>query len=86
MDALCAVSTAAGHPRAAAWVTDLGSLAARCTMREFSVHAYLYQADLGDRDALAAARTLALGVENPHLSRLVDGTAPSLLHDLLGAG
>jgi DNA-binding SARP family transcriptional activator len=86
MDALCAVSTAAGHPRAAAWVTDLGSIAARCTMREFSVHAYLYQHDLGDRDALVAARTLALGVENQHLSELLDGAAPSLLQDLLGAG
>ena len=84
MDALCAVSTAAGHPRAASWVTDLGSIAARCTMREFSVHAYLYQRDLGDRDALAAARTLALGVENPHLAELLEEAAPSLLRDLLG--
>ena len=86
MDALCAVSTAAGHPLAAAWVTDLGSLSERCTMREFSVHAYLYQHALGDRDALAAARTLALGVENPHLSELLDGAPPSLLQDLLGVG
>ncbi|HEY8019213.1 MAG TPA: BTAD domain-containing putative transcriptional regulator [Actinomycetota bacterium] len=86
MDALCAVSIAAGHPRAAAWVTDLSSLAARCTMREFSVHAYLYRRDLGDGDALSAARTLALDVENPHLSRLLDGPEPSLLQDLLGAG
>ena len=84
MDALCAVSTTVGHPRAAAWVTDLGSLAARCTMREFSVHAYLYRHDLGDRDALAAARTLAIDVENPHLTALLDGAPPNLLQDLLG--
>jgi DNA-binding SARP family transcriptional activator len=86
MDALCAVSTAIGHPRAAAWVTDLGSLSARCTMREFSVHAYLYQRDLGDPDALIAARTLALDVENPRLSEILERSEPSLLQDLLGAG
>lgn len=84
MDALCAVSTAAGHPRAASWVTDLGSLAGRCAMREFSVHAYLYQRPLGEPGALDAARTLAVGVENPYLMGLLGADGPPLLDTLLG--
>lgn len=84
MDALCAAAGAAKHPRAPAWVTDLGSLAGRSGMGEFSVHAYLYQRDMGDPDALDAARALAVGVENPHVQRFLEPDGPPLLHDLLG--
>jgi DNA-binding SARP family transcriptional activator len=83
MDALCAVGTALDHPRARAWVTDLGSLAGRSGMREFAVHAYLYERDLGSDDAIEAARTLALGVENPFLVTLIED-GPPLLEVLLG--
>jgi DNA-binding SARP family transcriptional activator len=84
IDALCAVATAAAHPRAAAWVTDLSSLAGRCGMREFSVHAYLFHHEMGDTDALDAARALALDVENPHLDRLIEPESRPLLEHLLG--
>ena len=84
LDALCAVATAAGHPTAAAWVTDLGSLAGRSGMRELSVHSYLYRRDLGDPSAIDAARVLAVGIENPHLHELIDPDGPPLLDDLLG--
>jgi DNA-binding SARP family transcriptional activator len=85
MDALCAVAVADRHPRASAWITDLASLSGRTGMREFSVHAYLYRCALGeDPDALEAARSLAIGVENAHLHRLLEGGSPLLLDDLLG--
>ena len=84
MDALCAAAVAAQHPRAAAWVTDLGSLAGRSGMREFSVHAYRYRWEMGETDALDAARTLALEVENDHLQRLLDEERTPALNDLLG--
>ena len=84
LDALCAVATATDHPRASAWVTDLASMAGRTGMRELSVRAYLYKRDLGDQAAIEAARTLAIGVENPHLLELLDPAAPPLLEDLLG--
>ena len=84
LDALCAVAIAAGHPTAAAWVTDLGSLAGRSGMRELSVHSYLYRRDLGDPSAIDAARVLAVGIENPHLHELIDPDGPPLLDDLLG--
>ena len=53
-------------------------------MRELSVHAYLYQRDLSDEAAIDAARTLAVGIENPHLHALLDPAGPPLLEDLLG--
>ena len=84
LDAMCAVATVAKHPQASAWVTDLGSMAGRSGMRELSVHAYLYQRDLGDEAAIDAARTLAAGIENPHLHGLLDPAGPPLLEDLLG--
>ncbi len=84
LDALCAVAIAADHPTAGAWVTDLASLAGRSGMRELSVHAYLYRRDLGDPSAVDAARVLAVGIENPHLHRLMDAGGPPLLDDLLG--
>ena len=84
LDALCAVAIAAGHPTAAAWVTDLASITGRSGMRELSVHAYLYERDLGDASAIDAARVLSVGVENPHLHELIDPDGPPLLDDLLG--
>ena len=84
LDALCAIATRAGHPQADPWVAELGSLAERSGMREFSVHAYLYRRDLGDGSAVDAARAVAVGIENPHLHGLLDPTGPVLLDDLLG--
>ncbi|MFL5797279.1 MAG: tetratricopeptide repeat protein [Actinomycetota bacterium] len=84
LDSLCAVAVAARHPMVAGWVTDLASLAGRSGMREFSVHAYLYRRDLGDPEAVDAARVLAVGIENPHLHDLIDPDGPPLLDALLG--
>jgi len=84
LDALCAVATCARHPEAERWVTDLASLADRTGMREFSVHAYLYRRDLGDPTAVDAARTLAVGIENPHLLSMIEPGGPPILEDLLG--
>jgi DNA-binding SARP family transcriptional activator len=84
LDALCAVAISASHPTAAAWVTDLASLAGRSGMRELSVRAYLYRRDLGDPTAVDAARVLAVGIENPHLHDLLEVDGPPLLDDLLG--
>lgn len=85
LDALCATATAAKDARADGWVAELGALAGRCGMREFQVHAYLYRADLGDLDALEAARALAGGVENPLLQGVLDAAGPPMLEVLLGA-
>jgi DNA-binding SARP family transcriptional activator len=84
LDGLCAVAVAMRHPTAGRWVTDLASLAARSGMRELSVRAYLYRRDLGDASAVDAARVLSVGVENPHLQKLIDPDGPSLLDDMLG--
>jgi hypothetical protein len=53
-------------------------------MRGFSVRANLHQRDLGDASAIDRARTLAVGIENPHLQSLIDPNGPRLLEDLLG--
>jgi DNA-binding SARP family transcriptional activator len=51
----------------------LASLAARGDMRELVVRAHLYRARLGDAAALASARLLAAGIDNPALTPLLDG-------------
>ena len=84
MDALCAVAVTAQHPTASRWVFDLGSVAGRSGMREFSVHSYLYRREMGDASAIDAARVLSVGVENPHLDELLGADGSSLLEDLLG--
>jgi tetratricopeptide (TPR) repeat protein len=85
LDALCATATAAKDPRADGWVGELGALAGRCGMREFQAHAYLYRNDLGDVDALEAARAIAAGVENPLLQGMLDAGGPPMVDVLLGA-
>ncbi|GLX94978.1 tetratricopeptide repeat protein [Herbidospora sp. NBRC 101105] len=57
--------------RARPLVTTLGSLAARCDMREWVVRAHLHNARLGDRTALASARMLGAGIDNPALAALL---------------
>lgn len=57
--------------RARPLVTTLASLAARCDMREWVVRAHLHNARLGDRTALASARLLGAGIDNPALAALL---------------
>jgi hypothetical protein len=47
--------------------------AARGDMRELVVRAHLHRGRLGDPTALASARLLAAGIDNPALDRLLDG-------------
>jgi DNA-binding SARP family transcriptional activator len=54
-------------------VDALASLAARGGMRELVVRAHLHRSRLGDRSALATARLLAAGIDNPALTPLLDG-------------
>ena len=50
---------------------------------EFSVRAYLYRHELGEPGALDAARTLAAGVENPHLDAAIEAGVSPLLAELV---
>jgi DNA-binding SARP family transcriptional activator len=84
MEARCALGVAAGHPLVATWVAELASFAGHTGMREFAVRAYLYQRDLGDPDALEAARALAVEVQNPHLRDLLEADEMPRLEQLIG--
>ena len=54
-------------------VASLASLAARGDLRELVVRAQLHRSRLGDPAALASARLLAAGIDNPALTPLLDG-------------
>jgi DNA-binding SARP family transcriptional activator len=84
LDAMCVIATSTGDPSAETLVADLASFAGHAGMREFMVHAYLSRRDLGDDDALEAARTLAVEVENPSLHAMLDAGGGSRLDSLLG--
>jgi hypothetical protein len=61
------------HDDKAGQLTDtLASLAARCDMREFLARAHLYRSRLGDQAALASARLLGAGIDNPVLTSLLN--------------
>jgi DNA-binding SARP family transcriptional activator len=64
------------HDRARAerLVDALAALAARGGMRELVVRAHLHRGRLGDPAALGSARLLAAGIDNPALTRLLDGS------------
>lgn len=69
-----AITTALGrddHRRAAPLVANLGSLAARCDMRELVVRAQLHRSRLGDPKALTTARVVAADIDNPALADLL---------------
>jgi hypothetical protein len=61
----------------------LASPAARGDMRELVVRPHLHRGRLGDPTALASARLLAAGIDNPALTRLLDGGPgqPSVVPD-----
>jgi DNA-binding SARP family transcriptional activator len=63
LDGLCSV----GHDddRAAGWIGELESLAARTGMRELLLRAYLHRARRGDEGARDAARLLGPEIDNP---------------------
>ena len=80
LDALCDVSATTRMREARGWVDELIDLAARTGMRELAVRGYLHRARLGDDSALAAARLLARGIENPALAALLPPHAQTALH------
>src|SRR4029453_18640301 len=55
------------------WVETWTALAAPSDMRELVGRAQLHRGRLGDPTALAAARMLAAGIDNPALTPLLDG-------------
>jgi DNA-binding SARP family transcriptional activator len=57
--------------RARPLIRTLGSLAARCDMRELVVRTHMHRARLGDPAALASARMLAADIDNPALTQLL---------------
>jgi DNA-binding SARP family transcriptional activator len=72
LDAAAATALEQGEPeRARPLVVALTQLAARCDMRELTVRAHLHRFRLGDRGALAGARLLGSGIDNPDLSRML---------------
>jgi hypothetical protein len=67
LEALAQVAVRAESRKAESLVEDLRSLAGRTGMREMAVKALLMRHQLGDPDALGAARLIAAEVENPAL-------------------
>jgi hypothetical protein len=61
------------EPEATRLVDALATLAARGDMRELVVRAQLHRSRLGDPSALATARMLATGIDNPALAPLLNG-------------
>ncbi|MFC0624296.1 AfsR/SARP family transcriptional regulator [Kribbella deserti] len=73
LDTMIATALDRGEPdRAAPLVTRLGALAARCDMRELVVRAHLHRHRLGDQPALRAARLLAVDIDNPVITQLLE--------------
>jgi DNA-binding SARP family transcriptional activator len=71
LDLACGFAIRHGIEQARAWASDLEALASRSMMREFLARAYLHRFELGEPDALDAARLVASDVDNPALHRLV---------------
>jgi hypothetical protein len=67
-------------PAAASAVKQLQMLAERTGMREFVARAHLYRHALGQSDALDAAHSAALAVDNPALRRRLDDPLTAVLN------
>ncbi len=77
LDASAGLAVHTGDSEAREAAQSLETLAARAGMREFTVRAHAYRAQLGDRGALGAARSLAGAIDNPALDDLLTETARS---------
>jgi DNA-binding SARP family transcriptional activator len=78
LEALAGVAIRARSNRAAEWVEDLRSLAARTGMHEMAAKAYLYRFEMGDTTALEGARVMAAEIENPALEAALEAEAASV--------
>ena len=71
LDASADLAVQTGNSAARETTRSLEALAAVAGMREFTVRANAYRAQLGDRGAMGAARSLARRIDNPALSRML---------------
>jgi hypothetical protein len=71
LDALCSTAVERRIEAAAGWINDLELLGGHTGMREFVARAYLHRTQLGDENALEAARLIATEIDNPHLHALL---------------
>lgn len=71
LDARCELGRGHGHPDTRTWVDTMQALASRTGMKELTVRSLLHGAALDNPGDAAAARLLAVGIDNPALDRLV---------------
>jgi tetratricopeptide (TPR) repeat protein len=76
LEALVDVAVGAEDGRAAVWLDQLDTLAARHGFRELQVRAHLHKARLGEQDAWSLAALLADEIDNPLLVRDVAALEP----------
>jgi DNA-binding SARP family transcriptional activator len=65
----------AEHEQTHKLIRSLGALAARTEMRELVVRGLVHAARIGQAGALDSARTLAVSIDNPTLTSLLDGAS-----------
>jgi tetratricopeptide (TPR) repeat protein len=80
LDGLSMVLVQVASPAAASSVRQLQTLAERTGMREFVARAHLYRHAMGQSDALDAAHSAALAVDNPALRRRFDDPMTAVLN------
>ena len=71
LDAMCALATRHRLGERQHWAVELSNLAARSGMRELVVRALVHRAALGDGENLDVAASLAAGIDNPVIARLI---------------
>jgi hypothetical protein len=71
LDAMCALATRHRLGEGQHWAVELSNLAARSGMRELVVRALVHRAALGDGENLDVAASLAAGIDNPVIARLI---------------
>lgn len=75
LDALCSVAAEHRPREAAAWISDLETVAARTGMGEMLVRAHLHRASLGESGAIETAALFAARIDNPAVQRMVAARA-----------
>ena len=75
LDTMCALGRRHGHPETRRWAEEMRDLASRSEMKELTVRSLLHAAALGGDSDAAAARLLAADIDNPVLTRALDGLA-----------
>jgi tetratricopeptide (TPR) repeat protein len=76
LDTLCGLAIVERMPEATLWIDEFQTIAARCGMRELTLHALMHRAALGDLPSAQAAQLLAGEIDNPLLSSMVCASTP----------